>query len=46
MAHVTVLQVRATLPHEAGLVKFPANQGGTTKSSPFVPSGMTVFTVV
>ncbi|CAM4295108.1 hypothetical protein FHS16_000568 [Paenibacillus endophyticus] len=34
MAHVIVLQVRETLPHEAGTVRFLANQGGTTKIFP------------
>ncbi|MBB3150535.1 dipeptidase [Paenibacillus endophyticus] len=37
MAHVIVLQVRETLPHEAGTVRFLANQGGTTKIFPFRP---------
>ncbi len=40
MAHVTVRQVRETLPLEAEIARFSANQGGTTKCSPFVPIGL------
>jgi hypothetical protein len=42
MAHVNVPKAREALPHEAGIARFLANQGGTAKCSPFVPSGSAV----